>query len=242
MKVIPAIDLMDGRVVRLRKGRFDEVSHYEQDAAELAEMFRKHVDRLHVVDLDGARAGRPVQVDVLARIARAFGAGVQIGGGLRTESDIEAALSLADRAVIGTAAVRDQAMVERLVARHPQRIVVAVDASDGSVKISGWEEDGQTSVDTLVDRLCALPLAGILYTDIARDGTEVGPNIPATSALALRCPFDVTASGGVGCLDHIAALAAAPGPIASVVVGRALHEGRFQLADAVQNAARPPLG
>lgn len=242
MKVIPSIDLMGGRVVRLRKGRFDQVSHYEEDAADLARDFRKHVDRLHVVDLDGARAGRPIQVAVLERVVAAFGDGVQIGGGLRTEASIEAALSLAQRAVIGTAAIVDQAMVERLATRYPQRLVVAVDAADGRVKISGWEEDGHMTVDVLVDRLAPLPLAGILYTDIARDGTEVGPNIPATSALSLRCPFDVTASGGVGTLEHIGALAAAPGPIASVVVGRALHEGRFQLSDAVQRAANATSG
>ncbi len=242
MKIIPAIDLIAGQVVRLKKGRFDEVTHYEQDPAELARQFRQHVERLHVVDLDGARAGTPAQTSLLTRIAEAFGPGMQIGGGLRSEAAIEAALEIAQRAVVGTAAIRQPEMVRALSERHPGRVIVAVDAHEGQVKVAGWEEDADTSVQELVDSLATWPLAGILYTDIARDGTEVGPNVERTSQLALRCGFEVTASGGVGGLDHLRSLAQAPGPIGSAIVGRALHEGRFQLADAVSAAQVPGMG
>ncbi len=236
MKIIPAIDLIAGRVVRLKKGRFDEVTHYPQDPADLARQFRKHVDRLHVVDLDGARAGTPAQTSLLRSIAGAFGPGMQIGGGLRSEAAVGAALEIAQRAVVGTAAIRQPEMVRALSERYPGRIIVAVDAQDGQVKVAGWEEDGEKSVEELVTSLAAWPIAGILYTDIARDGTEVGPNVERTSQLAQRCEFEVTASGGVGSLDHLRGLAQAPGPIGSAIVGRALHEGRFQLADAVAAA------
>ncbi|MEZ4226299.1 MAG: 1-(5-phosphoribosyl)-5-[(5-phosphoribosylamino)methylideneamino] imidazole-4-carboxamide isomerase [Polyangiaceae bacterium] len=234
MKIIPAIDLIEGRVVRLRQGRFDDVTHYDEDPAELARMFRHHTDRLHVVDLDGARAGKPMQLSVIRRISAAFGPGVQIGGGLRDEQTILTALSAGHRAVVGTAAIRDPDMVRTLCQRHPGRVIVAVDARDDHVMVAGWAEDARMSVDDLVTRLGDWPLGGILFTDIARDGLEHGPNVTATSALAQRTAVEVIASGGVGSLEHIRALASAPGPIAAVVLGRALHEGRFGLEEAVQ--------
>ena len=237
MIVIPAIDLLNGKAVRLRQGDYDQVTHYDRDPAEIATRWRALVSRLHVVDLEGARAGQTVQRELVARIVAAFGPGVQVGGGIRDLAAIEATLSLGvERVVLGTAAIKDPALVRTAASRWPGRVVVAVDAKDGWVATEGWEETSDRRVEDLVAELSALPLGGLLYTDIARDGTEVGPNVEATARLAASSEIPVIASGGVGTLAHLAALAQAPGGIAAAIVGRALHEQRFTLADAVAHA------
>jgi len=237
MIVIPAIDLLNGKAVRLRQGDYDQVTHYDRDPAEIASRWRALVSRLHVVDLEGARAGQTVQRELVARIVAAFGPGVQVGGGIRDLAAIEATLSLGvERVVLGTAAIKDPALVRTAASRWPGRVVVAVDAKDGWVATEGWEETSDRRVEDLVAELSALPLGGLLYTDIARDGTEVGPNVEATARLAASSEIPVIASGGVGTLAHLAALAQAPGGIAAAIVGRALHEQRFTLADAVAHA------
>lgn len=237
MIVIPAIDLLNGKAVRLRQGDYDQVTHYDRDPAEIATQWRALVSRLHVVDLEGARAGQTVQRELVARIVAAFGPGVQVGGGIRDLAAIEATLSLGvERVVLGTAAIKDPALVRAAASRWPGRVVVAVDAKDGWVATEGWEETSDRRVEDLVAELSALPLGGLLYTDIARDGTEVGPNVEATARLAASSEIPVIASGGVGTLAHLTALAQAPGGIAAAIVGRALHEQRFTLADAVAHA------
>ncbi|MCK6538370.1 MAG: HisA/HisF-related TIM barrel protein, partial [Polyangiaceae bacterium] len=204
---------------------------------EIATRWRALVSRLHVVDLEGARAGQTVQREQVARIVAAFGPGVQVGGGIRDLAAIEATLSLGvERVVLGTAAIKDPALVRTAASRWPGRVVVAVDAKDGWVATEGWEETSDRRVEDLVAELSALPLGGLLYTDIARDGTEVGPNVEATARLAASSEIPVIASGGVGTLAHLTALAQAPGGIAAAIVGRALHEQRFTLADAVAHA------
>ncbi|MBX3128368.1 MAG: 1-(5-phosphoribosyl)-5-((5-phosphoribosylamino)methylideneamino)imidazole-4-carboxamide isomerase [Polyangiaceae bacterium] len=237
MRVIPAIDLLDGAAVRLRQGRYDAVTTYDRELGAIATEFRAHADRLHVVDLEGARSGQPTATKAIERIVRAFGPGVQVGGGIRSLESVETVLALADRVVLGTAAVRDPALVRRASELHPGRVILALDARDGRVAISGWEQQTGETVLELAARFASLPLGGILYTDIERDGTEVGPNVEATSSLARAATVEVIASGGVGTLAHLRALAAAPGPIAAAVVGRALHEGRFSLPEAVLAAA-----
>ena len=237
MIVIPAIDLLNGKAVRLRQGDYDQVTHYDRDPAEIASRWRALVSRLHVVDLEGARAGQTVQRELVARIVAAFGPGVQVGGGIRDLAAIEATLSLGvERVVLGTAAIKDPALVRTAASRWPGRVVVAVDAKDGWVATEGWEETSDRRVEDLVAELSALPLGGLLYTDIARDGTEVGPNVEATARLAASSEIPVIASGGVGTLAHLTGLAQAPGGIAAAIVGRALHEQRFTLADAVAHA------
>lgn len=237
MIVIPAIDLLNGKAVRLRQGDYDQVTHYDRDPAEIATRWRALVSRLHVIDLEGARAGQTMQRELVARIVAAFGPGVQVGGGIRDLAAIEATLSLGvERVVLGTAAIKDPALVRTAASRWPGRVVVAVDAKDGWVATEGWEETSDRRVEDLVAELSALPLGGLLYTDIARDGTEVGPNVEATARLAASSEIPVIASGGVGTLAHLAALAQAPGGIAAAIVGRALHEQRFTLADAVAHA------
>jgi phosphoribosylformimino-5-aminoimidazole carboxamide ribotide isomerase len=234
VEVIPAIDLLQGKAVRLRRGNYHDVTQYERDPADIAREWRALTSRLHVVDLDGARAGGAVQQELVRRVAAAFGPGVQVGGGVRSIETVESYLALGvERVVLGTAAIREPELVRSAALAHPQRIIVAVDAKDGWVATEGWEKTSDRRVEDLVHELSELPLAGILYTDIDRDGTEVGPNVEATSKLAASTSIPVIASGGVGTLDHLSALSGAPGGIAAAIVGRALHEGRFSLSDAV---------
>ena len=241
--MIPAIDLLEGRAVRLRQGRYDDVTVYDGDPAALARRWSERAGRLHVVDLEGARVGAPVQRDAIRRLVEAFGDGVQVGGGVRTLETANAYFDLGvARVVLGTAAIRDPELVRRAALEHPSRVIVAVDAKDGMVATDGWLEVSTKSAVELTRELADAEIAGVLYTDIARDGTEVGPNIDATEQLARETGATVIASGGVGRLEHVDALARAArreGGISAVIIGRALHEGRFSLDDA-NAAAREP--
>ena len=237
MIILPAIDLLGGRVVRLREGRREEATVYSERPGEVAARFAAEgAERIHVVDLDGAFAGRRENREAVARIL-ASGARVQLGGGVR-DLDTCAALVEAgvDRVVLGTAMVKSRAMVEAACARWPGRVVVAVDARDGRVAVEGWAEATAIEAGALAREAAAAGCAAILYTDIARDGTGRGPNVPATARLAAAlAPVEVIASGGIASLDDLRALAAAGVPAA--VVGRALYEGAFTYAEASAAAA-----
>jgi phosphoribosylformimino-5-aminoimidazole carboxamide ribotide isomerase len=238
MEVIPAIDLLGGKAVRLRQGRYEDVTVYDENPPLLASSWTGRVKRLHVVDLDGARDGQAAQYELVKRIVASFGAGVQVGGGLRTLDAVDRYFALGvDRVVLGTAAIKDPALVESAAKAYPRRIVVALDARNGIVATEAWRDaSGRRAVD-LARQLAALPIGPILYTDIERDGMEVGPNVEATARLAKDGGVAVIASGGVGTLDHLRVLADNPG-IVGAIVGRALHERRFSLEQAVA-AANP---
>ena len=234
---MPAIDLLDGQAVRLVQGRYEDVTVYDPDPAARARSWRGKVPVLHVVDLAGARAGRPTQLGAVKAIADAFGPGVQVGGGVRTRADFAAVLAAgATRVVLGSVAVRDPAMVLDLSREHPGVVVVAVDARDGFVAVDGWTQDTRARAVDVVRALGDAPLAGVLYTDVARDGTGSGPNLDATADLAAAIPVPVIASGGVGTLDHLRALAARG--IHDCIVGRALYDGTFTLEEAIEAARR----
>jgi len=234
MQLFPAIDLFEGKVVRLRQGRYDEITVYDEDPVARARTFAGRADRLHVVDLEGARAGRCVQRDVIAKIVEAFGAGVQVGGGVRDQDAFESYYELGvSRVVLGTAAIRDPDLVRTCAERHPGRVVVALDAKSGRVATDGWEQLSDATATDVAVALSDLPIGAILYTDVARDGTEVGPAIQATAELARVSGLPVLASGGVGELSHLRALAECP-DIAGVIVGRALYEERFTLEEALE--------
>jgi phosphoribosylformimino-5-aminoimidazole carboxamide ribotide isomerase len=238
MIVIPAIDLLGGKAVRLHQGKYDQVTVFDDDPVRRARSFAGRAARLHVVDLEGARTGTPVSRDLVRAIAVAFGGPVQMGGGVRSREAFEACLSLgADRVVLGTAAVRDEALVRALASAHPGRVVLAVDAKDGMVATDGWERTSTVTALDLARRFADLPIAAILYTDIARDGTRVGPNVDATAHLARGSGLPVIASGGVGSLDDLRALAKHAG-IESAIVGRAIYENAFSLEDAVTAASQ----
>ena len=233
MIVVPAIDLLGGKAVRLHQGRYDEVTVFDDDPPARARGWSGKAARLHVVDLEGARAGRAVQEEVVRAIAKAFAGPLQVGGGVRTREAFESYLALgAERVVLGTAAVRDPELVRALAHDYPGQVVLAVDAKDGMVATDGWEKTSTVSAIDLARSYAGVPLAALLYTDVARDGTRAGPNVEATARLARDSGFAVIASGGIGSLEDLRALVQHAG-IESAIVGRALYDGAFTLDDAV---------
>jgi phosphoribosylformimino-5-aminoimidazole carboxamide ribotide isomerase len=237
MIVTPAIDLLGGKAVRLHQGRYDQVTVFDDDPPARARTWRGRAERLHVVDLEGARAGKAVQEALVREIAGAFGGPVQVGGGVRTREAFESYLALGvDRVVLGTAAVRLPDLVRALARDYPGKVVLAVDAKDGLVATDGWEQTSSVTAIDVARSFEGSPLAALLYTDVARDGTRSGPNVEATAKLARESGFPVIASGGVGSLDDLRALSRFPG-IESAIVGRALYDGAFTLEDAVAAAA-----
>jgi phosphoribosylformimino-5-aminoimidazole carboxamide ribotide isomerase len=235
MKLLPAIDLLDGRAVRLEAGDRARATVFHERPVELvAELARGGADRLHVVDLDGA-FGEPRQAGLVREIVRASPIPVEVGGGLRDLATIEAVLALGVAfVVLGTAAVRDPALVEGACRAHPGRVIVAVDAKDGVVAVDGWTASGGVTAIELGRRAAGWGAAALLYTDVARDGLRAGPNVAATAALAAAAGCEVIASGGVGSLDDLAALRDAGIP--AVVVGRALYDRRFTVEEAARVA------
>jgi phosphoribosylformimino-5-aminoimidazole carboxamide ribotide isomerase len=235
VKLFPAIDLLGGLAVRLEEGKRDRATvFHDQPLALVGELARDGADRLHVVDLDGA-FGEPRQLALLASIISASPIPVEVGGGIRDRDAIDSVVALgAAFVVLGTAAVRSPALVEQACRAYPDRIIVAVDARDGIVAVEGWTVSGGITARELTARAASWGAAAVLYTDVARDGLTGGPNVEATAALARDTEIPVIASGGVGSLDDIAALRDAGIP--AVVVGRAIYEGRFSVADAVRTA------
>ena len=235
MIVIPAIDLLGGKAVRLHQGRYDAVTVYDEDPPARARGWRGKVPWLHVVDLEGARDGRPVQRDQVRAVSEAFGPGVEVGGGVRTRASFDAYRVLgAARVVLGSAAVKDAELVRALAFEHPGVVIVAVDAKDGFVAVDGWTQPTRVRAVDLVRSFADTPLAGVLYTDVARDGTRAGPNLETTAELASQTPVPVIASGGVGSLDDLRALASRG--ISACIVGRALYDGTFTLDEAIEAA------
>lgn len=235
MKLFPAIDLLGGRAVRLEEGDRNRATVFHDDPVQLvAAMAHDGADRLHVVDLDGA-FGEPRQRELVAAIVAASPIPVEVGGGIRDRAAVDAVLGMgAAFAVLGTAAVRDPALVEDVCRAYPGQIIVAVDARDGVVAIDGWTASGGVTAIELGLRAAAWGAAALLYTDVARDGLRRGPNVAATSQLAHAVPCEVIASGGVGELDDLVRLRDAG--VAAVVVGRALYDRRFTVADAARVA------
>ena len=233
MLVIPAIDLMDGQVVRLRKGDFATRTVYASDPAEVARGFgAAGAGRIHVVDLDGARAGRPVNLPAVRAIAAA-GVPFEVGGGLRTLDDVARVLDLgAAFAVLGTAAVAKLDLVREACARFPGRIVCGVDAKGGEVAVAGWAEGSGLPAAEVARRVREVGVEVVEYTDVARDGMFTGVDAAGAAALAAAAGVQVVASGGVASLDDVRACRAAG--LFGVIVGKALYEGRVDLAAAVR--------
>lgn len=246
MEVIPAIDLRGGRCVRLQQGDYGRETVFGDDPVAMAEHWAAEgATRLHLVDLDGARSGRPAHVEVVRRIIGRLAIPCQLGGGIRSTESVESWLDAGlDRVIVGTQALRDPDWFAALAARFPGRLALGLDARDGKVAAEGWLDVSTVEATELAGRFAGLPLAAIIYTDIAKDGMLEGPNLGATEALARRVPTPVIASGGVGALDDLARLAALP--VAGCIVGRALYEGRFGLRAAVgrvqQASERSPAG
>ena len=236
--VYPAIDLRGGRCVRLEQGDFERVREYDADPVERAlEWERQGAAAIHVVDLDGAEGSRPVQLELIGRIAREVGVPLQVGGGVRTIEDLRAVLRAgARRVVMGTAAVEDRGLRLRAVEEAGDSLIVAVDAREGVVATHGWRRSSGVSVLDLSKELTADGVTSVLYTDVARDGMDAGAALQETAAVAKIIP--TLASGGVRGTDDVAMLSKIPG-VAGVVVGTALYEGRVTLRELISGVHAP---
>jgi phosphoribosylformimino-5-aminoimidazole carboxamide ribotide isomerase len=232
MELIPAIDLLDGKVVRLYRGSYDDVTVYDDDPIAMARRFEADgARRLHVVDLEGARQGRPAHEWVIQGILRETKLEVQVGGGVRDEDVaarwIEAG---ATRVVLGTVVVKAPLVAGAICKRFPGAVVMALDAREGKLAVEGWREQSEQDVVELAKRVDGWNIAAILFTNILRDGTREGPDVEATAALQSEVDTTVIASGGIGSLDDLRALARAG--VRAAVCGRALYSGAFTLSEA----------
>jgi phosphoribosylformimino-5-aminoimidazole carboxamide ribotide isomerase len=235
--VIPAIDLKDGRCVRLVQGDMARATVYADDPVAVARGFEAAgAEWIHVVDLDGAVRGAPVNAAPIAAICAAVGARVEVGGGIRDRATLARVFAAgAGRVVLGTAALEDPAFFAAVCRAHPGGILAGIDARRGKVAVAGWIKDSTTEVAALAARVRDAGAAGIVFTDISRDGTGEGVNAPAVDALAAAVDLPVIASGGVASLDDVRALAALGRPnLAGVIVGRALYTGAVDLAAALR--------
>lgn len=229
MLILPAIDIRGGKCVRLRQGDYAQETVFGEDPADMARHWESQgASMLHLVDLDGAKEGRPVNTDAIARICKAVQIPCQLGGGLRTNEGVHEALSLGvDRAIIGTQAVKEPDWFAKLSESLPGKLVLGLDAKGGKVATAGWLDMSQIDAPVLADRYRDLPLAAIVYTDIAKDGMMQGPNFDATEALARRTPHLVVASGGVTTVEDVLELRRRG--IGACILGRTIYEGVVQL-------------
>jgi phosphoribosylformimino-5-aminoimidazole carboxamide ribotide isomerase len=238
MQIWPAIDLLGGKCVRLQQGDYARETVFADDPAAMAVSFQEAGARhLHLVDLDGARAGRPMNLDAVQAILSAVDMECELGGGVRDEATIEALLKLGlSRLVLGTSALKRPEWFADMCCKFPERLSLGVDARDGLVATDGWLETSSESVVDVVQRFASLPLASIIYTDIATDGMLQGPNVPAMREMQQSTSLPVIASGGVTTADDVAALAAAG--LAGAIVGRALYAGTLTLPAALAAVQR----
>jgi phosphoribosylformimino-5-aminoimidazole carboxamide ribotide isomerase len=238
MQIVPSIDLRGGKVVRLKQGDYGQQIDYDVDPFEVARSFATAgVTWMHIVDLDGAKEGKPVQTELIARIVAGSGLKVQVGGGIRTESDIDALRQAGvKRVVVGTRAMEKWDWFKSLVhdPMYGNAIVLALDAKDGVVATRGWTTSSGRLATDVAREVSNWPLAALLYTDVAKDGMLSGPNFDATQALAEVGSVPVIASGGVGDISHIHTLKTLP--VWGAIVGRSLYEGKVDLAEAVRIA------
>ncbi len=238
MEVIPAIDLKDGRCVRLFQGDFAQETVFSDDPLAMAKSWQDQGGhRLHLVDLDGAIQGKPVHLEVITSIVRELDIPVQVGGGIRDLATADTWLNAGvDRVVIGTAAVSNPDMVSEVCQKHgSERVVVSVDAKDGLVALRGWKETSSVTVLELANQMVDLGVVRLLYTDIARDGALTGPDLATNARLAEETGLAVQASGGVASVEHIKELL--PTGVEGVIVGMALYTGTVNLAEAVAAVA-----
>ena len=236
-EIVPAVDIKGGRCVRLLQGRAEAETVFADDPVAMARQWEAAgAPRLHVVDLDGAFEGKPVQRGIIRDIIQALTIPVEVGGGLRDMAHVDAVLETGARwAIVGTRAALDPAFLGEVCRRFEDRIIVGVDASEGRVAVDGWTRILELEATALARDAAVAGAAAVIYTDIARDGTEGGPNVWSTEAVARAAGIPVFASGGVGSLEDIRQLAAVPG-VEGVIVGRALYTGAVSLRAALAEA------
>ncbi|HEX4125631.1 MAG TPA: 1-(5-phosphoribosyl)-5-[(5-phosphoribosylamino)methylideneamino]imidazole-4-carboxamide isomerase [Tepidisphaeraceae bacterium] len=239
LEILPSIDLRNGCVVRLQQGDYARQISYAVDPVSTAQNFRASGARwMHIVDLDGAKEGRPVQTSLIGEIARASGLFVEAGGGIRSGEDVRRMLEAGvSRVVVGTKAIEDWAWFEGLVGEEvfAGKLVLAIDAKEGLIATRGWTNTTGLSAVEVARRVSGWPVAALLYTDVAKDGMLSGPNFEQTLAVAEAGKTPVIASGGVGTIEHVRRLATLP--VWGAIIGRSLYEGTVDLAEAVRVGA-----
>lgn len=236
MILYPAIDIRGGQAVRLLQGDYERETAYDADPADAAKRWAgEGAEFLHVVDLDGAKAGEPRNLESIHRIATAVESPIQVGGGLRDDESVRAVLEAgATRAVIGTAALRDPDFLQAMIGAYADRIVVSIDTRDGKASLAGWTESSGVEATAAIADLTKRGVARFLCTAIEVDGTMEGPDIKQLNEIAAATEAQVIASGGVGELSHLESLASSvPANVEGAIVGRALYEQRFTVAEAI---------
>ncbi len=237
MEVIPAIDILEGRCVRLYQGDYSLKQVFSDNPADVAKQWvEQGATRLHVVDLDGAKAGKLINLQAIAAIAAAAGVPIQVGGGLRSQQSVQQLFDLGVRwAILGTTAVEQPQLVEQLCQQFPGQIIIGIDARNGKVAIRGWSETSEVLATELAVQMQQLKAAALIYTDIYRDGTLTGPNIDALRELASAVDIPIIASGGISSItDLLSLLALEPQGVTGAIVGRALYTGDISLKEALR--------
>lgn len=251
MDVIPAIDLLEGRCVRLFQGDYDQSQVFNDNPVEVAQQWEAEgATRLHLVDLDGAKAGRPENWEAIRAIAKAVSLPIEVGGGLRDSDRVSALFDLGVQyAILGTIAVEEPELVGQLCEKFPGQIIVGIDAREGKVATRGWIETSEVMAIELAQRMGEMGAAEIIYTDIKRDGTMKGPNLEALRELATAVDTPVIASGGVSSVsDLMRLLSLVPSGVSGAIVGRALYTGDISLKEAIRAVGQgrwqdvPPVG
>lgn len=236
MEVIPAIDILDGNCVRLYQGDYEQAQTYDNNPVAVAKTWiEKGATRLHLVDLDGAKAGHPVNLETIKAIIAAVSVPIQVGGGLRTLESLQTLVNLGvEKVIIGTVAVEKPQQVQQWCQQLPGQVMIGIDAREGKVATRGWLETSTVTAVDLAKRFESVA-AGIIYTDIQRDGTLSGPNLPALRELASAVNIPIIASGGVSCLTDLLSLSALETRgVTGVIVGRALYTGDVDLSEAIK--------
>lgn len=236
MQIWPAIDLLDGKCVRLEQGDYQRRTDFSDDPVAVAQQFQAEgAEHLHLVDLDGARDGRPTNLETVRQIVGAVDMQCELGGGIRDQQTIELLLEAGlSRLVLGTSALKRADWFRQMCAQYPGRLVLGIDARDGLVATDGWLETSSTPATQLADRFHELPLAAIVYTDIATDGMLQGPNVAEMAAMQQHVEVPVVASGGVTSADDVRQLASAG--LAAAIIGRAIYAGTLSVPEALAAA------
>lgn len=237
MQIWPAIDLLGGKCVRLQQGDYQRETVFAENPVEVALQFQSEgAKHLHLVDLDGAKEGKPVNIDVVREIVAAVDLECELGGGIRDEQSIKTLLGLGlDRLVLGTSALKRADWFKQMCEKFPGKLVLGIDARDGLVATDGWLETSETPATELADEFRSVPLAAIVYTDIATDGMMQGPNVSAMAEMQAHVDIPVVASGGVTTSEDVGELAAAG--LAGAIIGRSLYEGKITISSALEAIA-----
>jgi phosphoribosylformimino-5-aminoimidazole carboxamide ribotide isomerase len=233
-KMIPAIDLLNGKVVRLTQGDYAQVSHYDIDPAGLARQYSAAgASRIHVVDLDGAKAGKPVNLAAIQAIRDAVTCEIEVGGGIRDEASLQQLFEIGiDYAILGSILVKNPEFAYAQCQRFPGKILAGLDCHGDKVAIHGWCESSEHSLFDVMNALKPYPVGGIIYTDIAKDGTLSGPNIDMLALLGQKSPFPIIASGGIGNIAHVREVRQLAG-VTGCIIGKAILSGDVDLAAAI---------